>query len=913
MYQNFYYSRKDGLCHLWDDEDGYKVFPFEPYAYQIDSKGDYETITGLKVKKVKSWSKEAEKQGLVFEHDVPIATRVLIDRYYQSDEPSKDHRVLFFDIEIEKGLRYSTPKDALNRITSIAYYFNNQYVCLLLDENNRLEDCTKTIIINGKEVPTIVKRFGSEHGLLNTFVSQWQKIKPTIVSAWNGEVFDIPYLIRRVENVLGYKYMQKFSPIGIVERREIGKRDIGYKIAGVSFLDYMQLYKKFTYNEEPSYALDFICKKELKRGKYVYEGTLDDLFNNDIDGFIEYNVNDVELMVALDKKMDLIEIARGICHKGHVPYEDFIFPSQYLEGAILTRCKINNLVSTSNLDKTVLIEIERNEGYIKDIQNGFVRIDKLKYELKDNTKVYIINDDNEFELIGIYFLKKQSKKKNTLIITASKAKGAFVKPPKVGLHKWVYSVDLQSLYPSLIRTCNISPETQMYFIANWYDINLVACFINDGNLNKLKEYQNFGFLNDDVVLELHPIIHELFSDRDNKTIQMSKSEFIEFMDENNYIISAHGVIYHTKFKGIIPSILEMWFNERLHYKDLAKQNKENNELYQYYDRKQLITKILLNSLYGVLLLPTFRYYNRMNGESVTLGGQNVIKFSDLLGTHFYCKKLNVPTIESPVIAGDTDSGYFSATPLLDLTKTDDQIIKDLDQISNEVTDFINKGVTWLSHEHFRTKNNYLKFMQEKLIKTAFWGQAKKRYGLLTIDGEVYFKGFDLVRSSFPKLYRNEQSEIISNILNEVGKDELNKKVREFKNVTKDCDIFDIMKPSSVKEMSKYKYGQKGTPNHVKSAQNYNKLLELHKIESIPMIDDGDKILYCYLKRNPFGFESIALKGQGEDPEELVNFVKQYIDRETEFKTTYLSKLETIWNDLGWGNIELTEQRLNEYF
>lgn len=409
MYQNFYYNRKDGLCHLWTD-DGYEVFPYQTYAYQIDSKGEFVTLTGLKVKKVKNWNKEAEKEGMVFEHDVPIATRVLIDRYYENDEPSKNNRIFFFDIEVEKGLRYSTPKEALNKITSIAYYYNGEYVCLLLDENRRITNQTKTIIISGQEIKTKIERFSSERELLMSFVVHWNKIKPTIICGWNSDFFDVPYITNRIENVLGYKYAQKLSPIGIVEKRELGK-DLVVKIAGISHFDYMQLYKKFTYNEEPSYALDYISKKELKRGKYVYEGTLDDLFNNNLDGFIEYNVNDVELMVALDKKMDLIEIARGICHAGHVPYDDYQFSSRYLEGASLVYCK----------------------------RNGYVAI-------RSN-----IGGGDE-----------------------GQAEGAFVKSPSPGLYKWVYSLDIQSLYPSIIMSCNISPETRIAKIKNWDSINLIT-------------------------------------------------------------------------------------------------------------------------------------------------------------------------------------------------------------------------------------------------------------------------------------------------------------------------------------------------------------------------------------------------------------------------------------------------------
>ena len=412
MYKNIYFDRNTNQVHLWTDgkhnDKLYETFNFKKYAYIVDPTGDKLTLTGLKVKMVNSWSREAEKTGMIFEHDIPTSTRVLIDRYYQTDDVSVDHTILFFDIEVEKGLKYSTAKEAKNKITSIAYYdtTHKKYVCLLLNESGTIEDCTRQI--NGIDV--YVKVYRTESNLLTAFIAQWNKIKPSIISTWNGDVFDLPYLYNRTINVLGINWANKLSPIEIVEQRDINKRDIVISIAGIAQMDYLQLYKKFTYNEESSYTLEAISQKELGRGKYKYEGSLDNLYVTNLDGFIEYNVNDVELIVALDKKMDLIEIARGICHKGHVPYDDFQFSSKYLDGASLTYCKRNNIVSQRS----------------------------------------IAGSDT------------------------SKAVGAFVKVPKPGLAKWIYSHDILSLYPSCIITLNISPETKVGRIHNWDKINLLS-------------------------------------------------------------------------------------------------------------------------------------------------------------------------------------------------------------------------------------------------------------------------------------------------------------------------------------------------------------------------------------------------------------------------------------------------------
>jgi len=841
-YQNFYYNKLDGMCHVWDDVDGHASFPYQEYAYQIDPNGEYTTLTGLKVKKVRSWSKEAEKQGMIFEHDVPIPTRVLIDHYFESDEPSKNHRILFFDIEVEKGLKYSTAAEALNTLTSVAYYFQGRYVCLLLDQDGSLQNCTKTITINDREINVAVLTFSHERELLLTFLKHWEKINPTIVSSWNGDVFDCPYIYNRICNVLGKQYASRLSPIKIVYQRPLNKRDVMVTIAGVSQMDYMQLYKKFTYNEESSYSLDAISKKELKRGKYVYEGTLDQLFKENVDGFIEYNVNDVELLVALDKKMDLIEIARGICHVGHVPYEDYQFSSRYLEGALLTYCRMTNEIAFST-DK---------------------------------------NPD------------------------ATMAEGAFVKPPKSGLYKYCYDLDLEAEYPNNIKTLNISPETKWGRILK-YDVDSFACRKDIAwTVEKYKKAH--------IADQLFDISNEQLNfDFDNF------SDLKSLLDEHRLSISSAGILYKTDRKGIIPTILTVWGETRAEYRKLAKDfhNNDDHANFVYYDRKQLIQKILLNSLYGVLLLPSFRFYDKENGESVTLSGKSLVQWSAKVGNMYYNKQIQNDVHIDYCIYQDTDSCFFESLPLINHrfpnnNFTDDEFVEKTLEIAKTVEDLINSSYSVYANRYHNVNSHTWRIKQEMVGKRAFWGSAKKRYAMhiinkngLAVD-ELEIKGFDVVRSSFPKMFRIKMKESIIDVLNDCPKEELNQKVRTFKKEYKNRPIFDNMLPSSGKEISNYKDAVKGTPLPVKSAQNYNKLLALHKIESMPPIDDGDKIVYAYMQQNPFGFETMALKGQGEDPEPLVEFVEKFIDRERVFQSTFISKLDTIWHDLGWGKVEQQE-------
>ena len=397
MFQSIGYDKKSGVMHIWDDELGHQKFPFKPYAYLPDTSGDYMSLDGTRLKKVDGNHKD---NSTAYESDLGEEVRTLIDLYYESDEPSKGHRDFFFDIETERDADgYSTPAEARARITSIAYYdkAGNDRRVLLLDEELRL-NC-ESFIGDGY----VVEVFTAENAMLTRFINIFAKIQPTVITGWNTDNYDIPYLINRIKKLLGAQAINKLSPAGIVEWSKNRER---YKIFGVSSLDYLTLYKKFTYTELANYRLDTVAKFELGRGKVEYDGDLNQLFATDINKFVEYNMVDVNLVHDLDDKLQLIPLARTICHKGHVAYEDVYYASKYLDGAAIVDLKRNNLVAP-------------------------------------NKRFRFVEDEESDPLAG-----------------------AYVMPPVPGLYKWIYDLDLTSLYPSIIMSLNISPETKIGVIKN---------------------------------------------------------------------------------------------------------------------------------------------------------------------------------------------------------------------------------------------------------------------------------------------------------------------------------------------------------------------------------------------------------------------------------------------------------------
>jgi DNA polymerase elongation subunit (family B) len=542
MYQNCYFQRTKNLVHIWDDHRGYFNFPFSRYAYERAENGEYVSLYGDRVTKIYKFKND---DATLFESDVPETTRVLVDTYTESDVPSEGHIILTYDIEVEMNSGLPDINTAENGITSIALHDSatNQYWVLVMDTvGNMIERKTDTAHI----IP-----FKYEEDMLTKYLDVYEYINPTIVTGWNIDHFDTPYLYNRIKRILGEKFANRLSPIGECFWSPYRNR---FFMAGVSYLDYLSLYKNFTYSELDSYRLDSIAMLELGRGKIEYAGNLDILFQTDIEKFIEYNLVDVQLVVDMDAKLQFIDTARGICHAGHVPYEDFVYSSKYLEGALLTYLKRRNIVASNK-------PADRRE-----------MMDALK-------------ENNQTKFIG-----------------------AYVKDPIVGKYEWIYDLDLTSLYPSIIMTLNISPETKVGKIEDWDAQRFIK--------GEVSEYK----------------IGDSYITVDN----LKKA-----LEKNKYSIASNGVMYRTDKVGCIPDILDLWFSQRVEFRKLEKQyaDEGDKEKYVFYKKRQLVQKILLNSLYGVLGLPAFRFYDVDNATAVTTTGQTVIKSTADMANIKYNKEL----------------------------------------------------------------------------------------------------------------------------------------------------------------------------------------------------------------------------------------------------------------------------------
>ena len=881
MYKNCYVVKKPDVwnvydVHLWTDE-GYFVEEFQNYGYQECNEYDA-THWGLKdepLKKVYNWNRET--QGLHYADHTRgnIHTKFLIDKYGTNDEPSVTHREVFFDIEIEIGGAL-TPEyiaQAPMPVTSIAWWDKqvDQWAIIILDKTGEI----KAGIQDGREIIP-VKR---ETDLLEIFISRMSAIEPDILVGYNSDYFDIPYLYYRIKNRLGKRYAERLSPIGIVEERD--KRwypDQPIRIAGVTSLDYMRLHKKYSFQQEPSMKLDFLGEKYVGQKKIEYDGSLDRLFAEDKQKFIEYNFVDVLILKKLDEKFKYLDLTKNISHKGKCVYEEVYQSSRTQDGAI----------SAYLLGEDIIPPNKDPNPITKEDEEG----NKLSYA------------------------------------------GGYLFCPKTGIFNYMFDEDLTSLYPSIIMSLNIGRETLVGRLVTTDDRdNRLA--LND--LKKMDQSEEF-------------VIENL----KRQTKIMTVKEIISLIEQNNLAITANGAMFRTDKPSTLSVVLAKWFDERVEYKNAMKKayksgDKAGGDLNHL---RQYTMKILLNSLYGATALPTFRYGSVLLSEGITLTGQRIIQDSGTFinqtaektlqtGKPVYEIKTN-PTQRyedcmGVVMYEDTDSCYVNAEPLLRKLYPDFDSMEEsekadkLEAMSLDYEKKINEYYNDLALDAFNVPadKHRLEMKTECTIRSAFFS-GKRRYAqyITKKEGvpcnEIDVKGLDFKKSNFPPLFRTFFEELLNKILFGATREEVDKEILEFKESLKDRDFTEISKPTGVKGINKHqgppakageifsefkevknRSGKKlGASVGVKAAIRYNDLLKFKGLsKKHTQIVEGDKIKWVYLRDNPYKIDTIGFL-DFDLPKPIRKFIEEYVDIPKSFDTILKNKLESFYQDLGWGNLTL---------
>lgn len=666
-----------------------------------------------------------------------------------------------------------------------------------------------------------------EYSLCKQFMALWTKVCPDIITGWNTKFFDVPYLINRFRRLLGEDETKTLSPWKYITERKTrinGRELIAYDMVGVASLDYIELYKWYAPGgkSQESYRLDNIAQVELGKGKIAYDeyDNLHSLYRLNYQKFIEYNIKDVELIVELEEKLKLLELGVTLAYDTKSNFED-----------IFAQTRMWDALTYSYLrDKNIIVPPK---------------------EVKEK--------DGMFE-------------------------GAYVKVPQTGLHNWVASFDLNSLYPHLMMQYNISPET----------------------LIEPEDYTD----------EMRKVISS------GVTIDGLLKKQTDTSGLVNVTLTPNGQFFRTDIQGFLPKMMEEMYEDRSKFKKMmlvAKQEYENekdsNKLYEIekriakYNNIQLAKKVSLNSAYGALGSQYFRFYDLRMALGVTTAGQLSIRWIENKINEYMNNLLK--TKEDYVIAADTDSIYLKLGDLVEKVypkQTDvKSIIAFMDKVcEDKLQPFIDKSYQELA-TYVHAYDQKMQMKREGLSNKGIW-TAKKRYilnvhnneGVQYNEPQIKVMGLEMIKSSTPSVIREKMKRAIFLMVNGT-QEEVHKFIADFREEFKKLPVEEISFPRGLNGLKTYSDAvnlyKKGTPIHVKGAIIYNTNLERFNLtKKYPLIQEGEKIKFTYLKM-PNPFKDTVISYPSRLPKEFD--MQQYIDYDMQFDKAFLEPIKVILDCMKW--------------
>ena len=508
------------------------------------------------------------------------------------------------------------------------------------------------------------------------------------------------------------------------------------------------------------------------------------------------------------------------------------------------------------------------------------------------------------------------------------AAGAYVAYPRKGLHSWIGSMDINSLYPSVIRALNMAPECVMGQLRPTYTDEYIEEQMTLQKKSFAGAWENhFGSLEYDAVMEKRKDISINVDWEDGKSDVMSGAEIYKMIFESNnpMMISANGTIFTSEFEGVIPGLLARWYKERKDMQAMLKKAKEakNDAEIEFWDKRQLVKKINLNSLYGAILNPGCRFFDKRIGQSTTLSGRQISK-------HMASKINEVITGEynhvgKAMIYGDTDSAYFSAYEVLKkeidegkIPWTKESVVKLYDQVAGEVNNSFKKFMGQAFH-CMRSRAEVIQAGRESVATSGLF-ITKKRYAILIYDlegfrtdqegksGKIKAMGLDLKRSDTPVYIQSFLSELLLMVLNNNTEEQVLDKITQFRNEFKTRPGWEKGSPRRANNIGEYakkeaRQGKANMPGHVRASINWNTLKRMNSDKYSQEIMDGMKVIVCKLKKNPLEYTSVAYP---TDELRLPQWFKDLpFDDATMESTVIDNKLGNLLGVLGW-DIKSTE-------
>jgi DNA polymerase elongation subunit (family B) len=823
--------------------EGQRVYRSIPasyvFYYEDPRAGRYKDMWGRPVAKStftshKKFQNELRMQGSrkIHESDINPVFRCLEENYLGADTPVLN--LAFFDIEVDfdpmRG--FARPDDPFSAITAISVHRSqdNELFTLCLkpnlpesDKDHLTWEAAEAIC---KSLPNTIL-CNDEVQMLDIFLDLIED--SDVLSGWNSKGFDIPYVVNRIERLMGKDHSKRMCLWNQRPRKkkyiQFKKEHNTYDLIGRIHLDYLELYKKHNPQELHSYRLDYVGEIEVKENKIPYEGSLDNLYKRDFLKFLEYNRQDTLLLYKIDQKKRFIELANQIAHTNTV-----LLPTTMGSVALIEQAIINEAHS-----RGVCVPNRKKPDWEVDIEED------------------IDEDDEDGEESSFKFADG----KRPVV-------GAYVAKPKIGLHDEIACCDINSLYPSALRALNMGPETLVGQIRLQRTNALIDSRLAQGipgpecweGLFSTLEYQMVADKSNEVMT---------VDFEDGNSIQVTGDQLYEyiFLQGNPYCITANGTIFRTDVEAIIPGLLARWYSERkamqfketvfseaaatgkgfevdwdkfktgvehgrnkVEFADLADfikagdkdaidflvgdgfiriennliiiedaHKKEAKEHEVFWNQRQQARKILLNSLYGALLNEGCRFYDARIGQSVTLTGRSITKHMSSKTNEIITGVYDVRG--DAILYNDTDSVYFTAYHML---KNDPELsfmLNDRDamiELYDGIGNAVNESFPPFMDTAFNTgleRGAIIKAGRELIASRGLF-ITKKRYALLMYDkdnvrldvngkpGKIKAVGLDLKRADTPKIMQEFLEKIITTLLDGGSKELIFDMIREFR-------------------------------------------------------------------------------------------------------------------------------------
>ena len=795
---------------------------FGPTLYQKDINGTAYALDGTRVSPKlfdkMSQVKEYEQQYGGINAKELYGNKNYVVQYLQEKFPDniefdRDRiNVSTIDIEVASDDGFPEPEFAEYPVISITIKNNIDDIYYIWGLHDY--DVSKSIM---KDFPVMYEKCESETELLLKFLNHWGSAvnSPDVITGWNTRFFDMPYLINRTGKLLGPDVAKRYSPWGLINPRTIkqmGRELQSYEITGISQLDYLELFKKFgySYGAQESYKLDHIAHTVLGERKLSYD---------EFTGLHTLYKHDFQKFI--DYNIKDVEL-------------------------------VDRLEDKMGLITLALTMAYRGGVNYSDTLGTTAIWDSILYRDLSNRGIIVPSNGEKFK---------------------SEYPGGYVKPPQVGMHDWVVSFDLNSLYPNIIVQWNMSPET-----------------IVEGDR-----------------LTMNPDI-ALTENHSNPNPE--------------YALAANGVSFKKDKEGVLPKIIVDYYNERSIVKKkmlAAQQEKENAdksnkaEIYRIerdisrYENEQMAIKILLNSLYGALGNKYFRYFDLRVAEGITLTGQTVIRWAEKSVNEFM-NKVCATKDKDYVIAIDTDSVYVNFGEVVKKYVKPGEEVQTIDKIcEDQFIPMLEKSYDRL-YNMFACYKPRMVMAREAIADRGIW-TAKKRYilnvhnneGVQYAEPKLKIMGIEAIKSSTPAQCRDALKALFKVII--TGEEsQTQKAIAQFREYFSTLPAEQVAFPRGVNDITKWARKRdgiyaKGTPIHVRGALLYNYHIKAASLEKkYELIQNGENIKFCYLKLpNPIR-ENVVSFPTYLAPELQLD---KYIDYNKQFEKTFLDPIIPILDAIGW--------------